>query len=230
MVRPYGDAVTIRALVFDFDGLIVDTEGPEYHAWKATWADYGHELALEEWVRCIGTNDPDGWHPLEELAKRVGDGFDRGEANRRRQARHHPAIAALVDPLPGVVELLDQAERAGLATAIASSSGDDWVPVLLAQLGLAERFAHLSVFDGTCPAKPAPDLYLRACAALGVAPDEAVAFEDSPNGIAAAKAAGLWCVAVPHEITRALDLSRADLVVPTLADVDMNDLFARLGC
>ena len=220
----------IRALVFDFDGVIADTEGPEYRAWQETWAEYGHELTLEEWVQCIGTNDPDGWHPLTALAERIGEGFDRDEANRRRQARHHPAIHALAEPLPGIVELLDQADAAGLRTAIASSSGDDWVPVLLAQLGLTDRFAHLSIFDGTCPAKPAPDLYLRACAALGVEPSEAVAFEDSPNGIASAKAAGLWCVAVPHEITAGLDLSRADLVIPSLGGVALDRLLARLGC
>ena len=220
----------IRALVFDFDGVIADTEGPEYRAWAETWAEYGHELALSEWVQCIGTNDPGGWHPLDELARRMGPGFDPAEANRRRQSRHHPAIRALADPLPGIVDLLDQAEAAGLATGIASSSGDDWVPVLLAQLGLTERFAHLSIYDGTCPAKPAPDLYLRACAALGVAPEEAVAFEDSPNGIAAAKAAGLWCVAVPHEITAGLDLAAADLVVPTLEGLGLDLLLARLGC
>jgi HAD superfamily hydrolase (TIGR01509 family) len=220
----------IRALVLDFDGLVADTEGPEYRAWVDTWADYGHELTLEEWVQCIGTNDADGWDALRELARRVGDDFDPDEAQRRRRARHHPAIHALVDPLPGVVDLLDQAEAAGLTTAIASSSGDDWVPVLLEQLRLTDRFAHLSVFDGTCPAKPAPDLYLRACDALGVEPSEAVAFEDSPNGIAAAKAAGLWCVAVPHDLTRGLDLSLADLVIPTLDGVALDSLFARLGC
>ena len=220
----------MRALVFDFDGLIADTEGPEYRAWQETWADYGHELTLDEWVQCIGTNSADGWHPLEALAARMGEGFDRDEANRRRQARHHPVIRAMREPLPGIVSLLEEAEDAGLACAIASSSGDDWVPPLLAQLGLADRFAHLSIFDGTCPAKPAPDLYLRACDALRVPPHSAIAFEDSPNGIAAAKAAGLRCVAVPHDLTRGLDLSAADLVLPTLAGVTLNDLFGRLGC
>lgn len=212
----------IRALVFDFDGLIADTEGPEWEAWRDTWADYGHELTLEEWCQCIGTNDPHGWDPLEQLAARVGAGFDRDEANERRRARHRPAIAALEAPMPGVVELLAQARTRGLRTAVASSSDAAWVPPLLDQLGLVDHFEHLSLFDGTCPAKPAPDLYLRACAALGVAPHEAVAFEDSPNGVAAAKAAGLWCVAVPHAITRALDLSAADVVVDTLEGFDLD--------
>lgn len=217
----------IAALVFDFDGLVADTEGPEYEAWRATWADYGHDLALEEWVQCIGTVG--GWDPLDELARRVGPGFDAERANDARRARHRPAIAA-VRPLPGVVELLVEARAAGLATAIASSSDERWVPPLLERFGLVEHFAHLSLYDGTCPAKPAPDLYLRACAALDVDPAEAVAFEDSPHGVAAAKAAGLRCVAVPHALTRGLDLSAADVVFDSLAGVDLATLRRRLGC
>ena len=222
--------MSLRALVFDFDGVIADTEAPEFEAWRATWEEYGHELTLEEWVQCIGTNDADAWHPLTALAERVGPAFDRDEANRRRQARHHPVIHALDRPLPGVLELLVEAREAGLRTAVASSSDDSWVPPLLAQVGLVDHFEHLSLFDGTCPAKPAPDLYLRACAALEVEPSEAIAIEDSPTGIAAAKAAGLWCVAVPHPITRTLDLVAADLVLDTLEGVTVGQLRERLGC
>ncbi len=219
----------IRALIFDFDGLIADTETPEYQAWVETWAEYGHELALEEWVQCIGTNDPNAWHPLTALTARMGADFDAAEANRRRLARHRPAIAALAAPLPGVLDLLSQASAAGLATAIASSSDAEWVPMLLEQLGLVDHFAHLSLYDGTCPAKPAPDLYLRACAAVGVDPIEAVAFEDSPTGISAAKAAGLWCVAVPNDMTETLDLSAADVILDTLDGLDLTTLSRGLG-
>jgi HAD superfamily hydrolase (TIGR01509 family) len=219
--------MAIRALVFDFDGIVADTEGPEFAAWRATWADYGHDLALEEWARCIGTVG--GWDPLEELGRLVGEGFDPDEAQRRRRARHEPAIHALRTPLPGVLDLLVEARDQGLRTAIASSSDAAWVPPLLEQLDLVSHFEHLSLYDGTCPAKPAPDLYLRACAALGVAPSEAVAFEDSPNGVAAAKAAGLWCVAVPHEVTRTLDLSAADLLLDTLGGVQLDALLRELG-
>ncbi len=218
---------TIRALVFDFDGLIADTEGPEYEGWRETWAEFGHELTVEEWCQCIGTRG--GWDPLTELALRVGTDVDVLEANERRRARHRPRIEAL-EPLPGVVDLLAAAQSASLATAIASSSDADWVPVLLVQLGLVDRFAHVSLYDGTCPPKPAPDLYLRACSALGVGPSEAIAFEDSPNGVASAKAAGLWCVAVPNPLTRTLDVSGADLVLDSLAGLSLDALFADLGC
>jgi len=220
----------IRALVFDFDGVIADTETPEFEAWRDTWLDYGHTLELEEWVQCIGTNDPAGWNPLTALGERLGADFDPDEVNRRRRERHHPAISAIDRPLPGVLELLVEARAAGVRTAIASSSDDTWVPPILTQVGLVDHVEHLSLFDGTCPAKPAPDLYLRACAAVEVAPADAVAIEDSPNGIAAAKAAGLWCVAVPHAITRTLDLSAADLVLDTLDGVTLDLLRRRLGC
>jgi HAD superfamily hydrolase (TIGR01509 family) len=222
----------IRALVFDFDGLICDTEGPEFEAWRDTWADFGHVLTLSDWVQTIGTSggpEDGSWHPLEELARRVGAGFDRDLAEARRRARHEPRIASL-DPLPGVVELLSEAHGRGVRTAVASSSTASWVRPLLTRFGIVDRFAHLSVYDGTCPGKPAPDLYLRACDALDVRPAEAVAFEDSPNGVAAAKAAGLWCVAVPHAITRGLDLAAADLVLETLEGVGLDDLLRRLGC
>lgn len=216
----------VRALVFDFDGLIADTEAPEFEAWRETWAEFGHDLTPEDWCRCIGTVG--GFDPLAELARRVGDGFDGEAVQARRRARHRPLVAAL-EPLPGVVDHLADAKARGLATAVASSSDLAWVSPLLDRFGLVDQFAHLSVFDGTCPAKPAPDLYLRACAALRVEPAEAIAYEDSPNGVAAAKAAGLRCVAVPHDLTRHLDLSKADLVVGSLAEVSLSDILGHFG-
>ncbi len=123
---------------------------------------------------------------------------------------------------------LDDAARLGLALGVASSSEADWVEGHLGRLGLLDRFTCLSCFDGRRPGKPAPDLYLAACDALGVAPADALAVEDSGNGVAAAKAAGLRCVAVPHDLTRDHDLSPADLVVPSLAELPLEEAMARL--
>jgi beta-phosphoglucomutase-like phosphatase (HAD superfamily) len=217
----------IRALVFDFDGLIADTEGPEYQAWSEAWAGFGHELTLDLW--CAGIGTVDAYDPLEELAARVGDGFDRDATNDRRRVRQRELLVGLT-PLPGVLDHLAAATHLGLPIAIASSSEIDWILPNLEALGLASTFAHLSVYDGTCPAKPAPDLYIKACQALGVDAREALAYEDSPNGIAAAKAAGMRCVAVPHDLTRHLDLSAADVVVDSLAGIKLADLLAQLAC
>nr|MBA2626021.1 HAD-IA family hydrolase [Acidimicrobiia bacterium] len=130
--------------------------------------------------------------------------------------------------LPGVERWLDDAERLGLALGVASSSEADWVIGHLERLGLLDRFAHLSCFDGRLRSKPAPDLYLAACEALGVAPTDALAVEDSPNGVAAARAGGLRTVAVPRNLTRDLDVSAADLVVDSLADVTVEEVRDRL--
>lgn len=222
----------IRGLVFDFDGLIADTEGPEYRAWADTWAEHGHELTLDEWCVAIGTVG--GFDPLAELAVRVGSSsggdrdLDLGAVDRWRRERHRLHMDGLA-PLPGVVEHLAAAKAAGLATAVASSAPPWWVEDHLASFGLVDAFAAVSAYDGSCPPKPAPDLYLAACSAIDVSPQEALAYEDSPNGIAAAKAAGLRCVAVPHDLTRHLDLSAADLVVESLATLSLADLLARFS-
>lgn len=216
----------IRALVFDFDGLIADTEAPEYRAWQEVWAEHGHELTLDQWCAAIGTVD--GFDALTELGRLVGEGFDAADANARRRARHRPLLDGLT-ALPGVAAHLEAARERGLPVAVASSSPPSWVAEHLATVGLSDAFASISAYDGSCPPKPAPDLYLAACRSLDVDPSEALAYEDSPNGIAAAKAAGLRCVAVPHDLTRHLDLSKADLIVSSLADITLGELLDRFG-
>ena len=130
--------------------------------------------------------------------------------------------------LPGVHDWLEDARRLGLPIGVASSSEVDWVAGHLERLGLLDRFACLTCFDGALPGKPAPDLYLAACEQLGVDPGDALAVEDSGNGVKAAKAAGLKCVAVPHDLTRDHDLSGADLLVPSLAELPLDEAIAHL--
>jgi len=135
-----------------------------------------------------------------------------------RQARHHALVAA--QPLSaGLLDLLDAADASGVPAAVASSSSQEWVAGNLARLGILDRFVTVVTGDQVERTKPAPDVYLAACRSLAVLPGNAVAFEDSPNGIAAAKAAGLACVAVPGPMTLTLDLSAADVIVESLAHV-----------
>ena len=214
---------SIRALVFDFDGLILETESVSVAAWESVYRDHGHELDRERWFANLGTVDTVDLHA--ELETRVGRGLDRDALRAERDRIRDEAFAVLA-VMPGIVDFLIDARRLGLATAVASSSPRSWVEGHLSRLGLIDEFACLQCFDGDIPAKPAPDLYLAAVAHLGVAPSEAIAFEDSPNGIAAAKAAGLYCIAVPNSVTRALDLSQADMVVASLAEWTLPDLLA----
>lgn len=218
--------VQIQALVFDFDGLVADTERPELEAWRAVYDDHGVALTREEWATCIGTAD--AFDPHERLEELVGRPLDRDSVAASRRG-HYAGMAAGIEVLPGVLDWLEAADARGVQVAIASSSPPSWVERHLERFGLLDRFLHRSCYDGSCRPKPAPDLYTRAVQALGVDPSSALALEDSPNGVRAAKAAGLWCVAVPHDLTRDLDLSMADLVIDSLAATDLTEIETALS-
>ena len=217
----------IRALVFDFDGLILETETPAYETWAAIYKEHGHELPLDRWFDYIG-REGGFFDAADHLAALVGEGFDREAARKRRDTRKTELIDAL-DVMVGVREYVADAKRLGLSLAVASSSSRKWVLGHLERLRLHAEWDGVFTRDDVARTKPAPDLYLAAVKALGVAPREAVAFEDSRNGIAAAKDAGLLCVAVPNALTAAMDLSRADLRLASLAETPLERLLAVLS-
>ena len=216
----------IRALLFDFDGLLLDTESPSFAAWADVYRQHGHELTLETWSAAIGTLD--GFHPFEDLERLLGYPLDRDTVNAARRAAEDAAIE-LEELRDGVHDYLEHAEQLGLARAIVSSSGHDWIHRHLARVDLLEGWNCIIAANGDAlRAKPRPTLYLEALERVGVAAEEAVAFEDSPNGITAAKAAGIYCVAVPNPTTAALDVTHADLVLQSLAEVPLEDLLLRV--
>jgi HAD superfamily hydrolase (TIGR01509 family) len=219
----------IEAVVFDFDGLLVETEWPGFEAWQTVFAEHGAELELEEFLVCIGTRYAIDWGDL--LAAKTGrPGPTDAELRRRKEPLLDASITDL-PLLPGVIEWLQEIGRRGLRCAIASSSERSWIDPHLDRLGVAHHFEAISSWDGPeCgfPPKPAPDLYTRACAALGVEPAAALAVEDSANGVRAAKAAGMRCVAVPNRVTESSDFSPADLVIPSLATTPLADALAQL--
>ena len=200
----------IRALLFDFDGLIVDTETPSYASWQEVYRRHGQELPLDRWAAIIGTIG--GFEPLDYLEELHGP-IDRDAVSTRRR-EHELELLEIEELRPGVVEYLEDAERLGLKKAIVSSSSRRWVDRHLARLERAEHFDEIVTADRDPErSKPRPTLYLEALERLGVGPDEAIAFEDSPNGIEAAKAAGVYTVAVPNGVTVSLGLDGADLLL-----------------
>ena len=205
--------MSLKAAIFDFDGLILDTEHAEFDAWQSIYREHGVELAFADWSICIGTAG--AFDPYAHLEKLTGRVVDRPRLKERYRA-YDLGLLAKMDLLPGVQERLKEAKGLGLKLAIASSSDEAWVEDHLRQRGLWHEFDAILVRNERLPAKPRPDIYLAALAALQVQPGEAVALEDSMNGIAAAKAAGIYCIAIPNEITRRLDLSRADRQVSSL--------------
>jgi HAD superfamily hydrolase (TIGR01509 family) len=194
----------LKALLFDFDGLLLDTETPSFEAWVQLFREQGAELLLSDYVPCVGTHGSafDAVSHLESLTHRPQD---RANLERRHREIAVSRIEGLA-PLPGVRELLNEAGKRGMGCAVASSSPRFWVEGNLSRLGLTRRFGALVCREDVAHVKPAPDLFLEACRRLGASPSEAVVFEDSLNGVKAARTAGIFCVAVPNPVTKDLPL------------------------
>jgi HAD superfamily hydrolase (TIGR01509 family) len=211
----------IDAIVFDFDGVWIDTERAVLTAVVETFRAYGADLTEAEFAEGIGSHW-DEWGLQVERARLPLP--TREDFRGAMWARVHE-LASGAPVLEGVREWLHDAVAAGLKVAVASSSSTRWVHDHLERLGVREHFAVLSCCDrGGHPGKPAPDVYVAACDALAVPPSRALAVEDSAHGVAAAKSAGLWCVAVPTDLTAELDLRRADVRLTSLTEASLRDV------
>jgi HAD superfamily hydrolase (TIGR01509 family) len=216
----------IRALIFDFDGLILETEGPSYQSWEAVYRSFGLSLPFSTWSTIIGTTQGP-FDPRQELQKQVQGNVDWEAVELQRQANEQALIEAQ-PVLPGVVPYLQDARRLGMKIGLASSSSCRWVMSHLTRLGLDVCFDCIRGADDVQYVKPDPELYLSVLNGLGVGADEAIALEDSPLGIQAAKRAGVYCVAVPNPLTRRLKLSQADLCLDSLAEIPLAQLIKKV--
>ncbi|MSQ12076.1 MAG: HAD family hydrolase [Dehalococcoidia bacterium] len=219
----------MKALIFDFDGLILDTELPAYVTWQAIYQEHGCHLPRDVWVTRIG-NMSAPFNPMAYLEEQLGRSLDR-DALVRGYRRQCDALIARNAVLPGVEGYIGDAKQLRLKLGIASSSPRAWVTGHLTRLGLRGHFDTVQCGDDVARGKPEPDLYDAALGALSVEPDEAIAFEDSQNGLLAAKRAGVFCVAVPNPLTRHLPLEAADVRLSSLADLPLEELLhlARSG-
>ena len=223
-VREEAARAASTAVIFDLDGLILDSETPEVLAWQATYARYGLDFPVASWLQNVGRNDRP-WDPYGPFRARHSPAPPE-EVAALWQAQRDALMRECFRPLPGVVPLLMTLKRGGVRTAVASSSSRAWISHVLAELDLQAQFDAAAGGDEVRRAKPAPDVYLLAALRLSVPPQACVALEDSTNGVRAAKAAGMACVAVPSPLTRQLDFSAADLVVPTLEDLGVETIRA----
>jgi beta-phosphoglucomutase-like phosphatase (HAD superfamily) len=193
----------IRALIFDFDGLIVDTESPAFDAWQKLYRDHGLQLAPEVWAQVIGTHEH-RFDAMDHLESLHGAPLERKSLNARR-VEHKLQMTGAQPLLPGVVELVQFATERGISLGVASSSSHQWVEENLERRGLLAAFDCIRFEAG-----------------------EAVVFEDSPNGIASAQAAGIFAVAVPNPMTASLNLDAADMRLDSLAALSPDQLLAAL--
>lgn len=212
----------ISGIIFDFDGLILETEEPIFMSYQELYKQYGRQLTLEDWAHVIGLS-PEESNPLDELDRLVGNPFRRREAELFLAERQR-ALLEEQKVMPGIPAYLDSARKMGLKTAIASSSSHSWVDEHLERLGLEEYFDTVCCSDDVNYAKPDPELYHLALERLELTPREAFVLEDSPNGILAARRAGLFCVAVPTPLTGQLSLEKADMIMGSLAETSLADL------
>jgi HAD superfamily hydrolase (TIGR01509 family) len=207
--------VSFRAAIFDFDGLIIDSETPIFDIWAGIDREHGGTLTMDHWRHALGTHN--GFDPYAELLSQTGVRLSRDEWVPRVRDEHWRRCED--EPLrPGVADRLEEARRLGMPAAIASSSSAEWVVPWLQRHGLRQLVASVCTRDRVRHVKPAPDLFLLAASDLQVPPSECVVFDDTPNGIRAAHAAGMWAVAVPSPMTAALEIPAPHLTLSSLAD------------
>jgi HAD superfamily hydrolase (TIGR01509 family) len=215
----------IKAIVFDFDGTILDTESATYEAFRGVFQGYGAELSLERWAQGIGTWG--AYDPYADLEESLGRAVDRRAVREQFEADCAERIRRLT-VRPGVMETLEEARRRGIRIGLATSSYRRSVEPHLKEYGLLGYFEAIHTADEVDKVKPDPALYRLAVESLGVKSAEAVAIEDSVNGLHAAKAAGLYGLAVPNELTSFMDFYAADLVLSSLAELPMDEWMRRL--
>ncbi|MEK0447065.1 MAG: hypothetical protein RLZZ399_2386 [Verrucomicrobiota bacterium] len=216
---------SIRAVIFDFDGLVVDTESVGYLTWREIFNAHGHDLTVEHYAQAVGSGFNAHYDPRRDLEKLTNRVFDWPSTEATRRARERQ-IHQGMQTLPGVRERLAEARTLGLRTAVASSSPRLWIDTWMERLTLRDCFDHFSTVEDTGKPKPDPSLFVHAAESLGVAPEEVLIFEDSLNGLRAALAAGMRCVVVPGPMTRHLDFSGAWRLVNSLSETSLTALNA----
>ena len=213
----------IKALIFDFDGLIMDTESPAVDGWKAIYAEYGVEFPMQAWITAVVGVDAANFDAAAHLAALTGLSLDQ-EALRSRALTYRLQVQSTLPALPGVNDYIKTARRLGLRLAVASSSYRARLDGYLHQLGLFDEFDLILCREDVLHIKPAPDLFLKTLDVLKLRKDEALILEDSPNGVLAANRAGVRVVAVPNPITAHASLAGASLLLPSLADLPLEEL------
>ncbi len=213
----------ISALVFDFDGTILDTETPVYESWAETYRFAGAEpIPIEVWLQHIGKADGNGLDVRAILCNQLGVDAISAQVEKHRMRTRDEMLAS--EPIrDGVLDWIEAARGASIPLAVASSSGSEWVTSHLKRLDLAPHFSVVSCADPGIPGKPDPTVYLRACAALGVAPESAIAIEDSTHGVSAAVDAGMRCIAAPGPMTRTMRFDHATVRVDSLTELIPTD-------
>lgn len=214
----------MKAVVFDLDGTLVDTETCAYEAMCDIYKEHGQELPLDKWSLAIGTHG--GFDEYGYLEERIGSKVDRDALEKRFRLLHEERVSKM--PLrPGVLARLEEARELGLKIGLASSSRRPWIEQVTTLAGIRHYFEAICSADDVERVKPDPALYQLAAKVLGVSANEAIAIEDSMNGLRAAKAAGLVALVTPNPVTSHMDFTGADVIVQDLEHITFAELADR---
>ena len=206
-----------RAIIFDFDGVLVDTEWAIFNSWAELFAREGQRLTVQDYAPCLGAGYS-RWNPADHLEKLTGKTYDWEAENAARQARIEEELSQ-GQLMPGAAPLLHWCREQGIPTAVASSSSRRWVGGWLTRLNAMHLFNAVFCRTDGYPVKPDPALFLAAQAHLGASPQECLVVEDSENGVRAALAAGIPCIAIPNRLTALCDLSAAPMRMNSLHEL-----------
>ena len=204
-----------RGIIFDFDGVLVDTEWAIYQSWVQLYAREGQEISISTYSPCLGAGYSH-WNPADHREKLTGKKYDWDVETPARQAVLEADLAR-AGLMEGALELLDWCREQGIGLTVASSSSRRWVQGWLERLGIYERFDGVFTRTDGYAVKPDPALFLAACDCLNLPKEDCLIVEDTENGTISARNAGIPCVAVPNRMTESCDLSRAQYRVSSLS-------------
>lgn len=218
--------MTIKSLIFDFDGTIQDTEVPEYEVWKTIYRQYNCQIPISDYRVCIGT-PVSGLDIIANLQKIIGKPINTQAIKAFYDRVSHEKI--MNEPIKaGVMDYIQYALDHDLKLAVASSSPISWVGKHLSRLKIDHHFNAILTQDDVEHVKPDPELYNLALEKLGIQPHEAIAFEDSIFGVQAAKNAGIFCVAIPSALLPIEEFTHADVITKSLAELPIKKLLTHI--
>jgi HAD superfamily hydrolase (TIGR01509 family) len=212
----------IDAVVFDFDGVILDTESARFEAWKKIFNNFDQELPFEIWTESIGRSEY-VVNPYDLLRSLTGRDIAT-ETIRAMERQYEMEYIALQPLMSGVVDRILEAKEYGAGIAIASSSSRGWVEGHLREREIFRYFDAIVCRNDVERHKPHPDPYQKALQHLNANAADSFAIEDSPAGIEAAVSAGMFCIAIKGAMTRHMDQSKAHLCLDSLAEITFNAL------
>ncbi len=217
----------IKALLFDFDGLLMDTESPEVQIWQEIFAEHGAQFPMDIWLRDVVGATLANFDVAAHLAAVTGQTLDLPAIHERVRTSRLERQSRL-PAMPGVTQTLASAHALGLRMVVVSSSPHWWVDGYLRQLQITGFFEFAICREDAPRLKPSPDLYLEAMRRLQLPAAECLAFEDSPNGVLAARRAGLRVVGVPNPVTTHAGRLDADLILSSLEELPLEEILGHL--